>query len=177
MHRVALHPVGGGNEDLRFRRRQFVSRAEAENPRVFQKTPDDAFNFDVFGLGGRGGNEILFYIYVAAMAILFGILCHFFADVMMKILTGLSGGIFIVGGCVYVVEAFKHSRVANIVDYLQGLFSNVFNGGASTGVATAAIATKVLTITGVAAGSTIVTITASKTNYATFKRTILVIVK
>ena len=48
---------------------------------------------------------------------------------------------------------------------------------ASTGVATAAIATKVLTITGVAAGSTIVTITASKTNYATFKRTILVIVK
>ena len=47
----------------------------------------------------------------------------------------------------------------------------------TTGVATAAIATKVLTITGVAAGTSIVTITASKTNYATFKRTILVIVK
>lgn len=47
----------------------------------------------------------------------------------------------------------------------------------TTGVATAAIADKVLTITGVAAGSSIVTITATKTNYATFKRTILVIVK
>lgn len=47
----------------------------------------------------------------------------------------------------------------------------------TTGVATASVANKVLTITGVAAGTSIVTITASKTNYATFKRTILVIVK
>ena len=47
----------------------------------------------------------------------------------------------------------------------------------TTGVATAAIANKVLTITGVAAGTSIITITASKTNYATFTRTILVIVK
>ena len=47
----------------------------------------------------------------------------------------------------------------------------------TTATATAAIANKVLTITGVAAGTSIVTITASKTNYATFNRTILVIVK
>ena len=47
----------------------------------------------------------------------------------------------------------------------------------TTGVATAAVANKVLTITGVAAGTSIVKITATKTNYATFTRTILVIVK
>ena len=47
----------------------------------------------------------------------------------------------------------------------------------TTATATASIANKVLTITGVAAGTSIVTITASKTNYATFNRTILVIVK
>ena len=47
----------------------------------------------------------------------------------------------------------------------------------TTGVATASIANKVLTITGVATGTSIITITASKTNYATFTRTILVIVK
>lgn len=47
----------------------------------------------------------------------------------------------------------------------------------TTGVATASIANKVLTITGVATGTSIVTITASKTNYATFTRTVLVIVK
>lgn len=47
----------------------------------------------------------------------------------------------------------------------------------ATGVATVAVASKTLTITGVAAGTSIVTISASKTNYATFKRTILVIVK
>lgn len=47
----------------------------------------------------------------------------------------------------------------------------------TTATATAAVANKVLTITGVAAGTSIVTITATKTNYATFKRTILVIVK
>lgn len=43
--------------------------------------------------------------------------------------------------------------------------------------ATASISDKVLTITGVAAGTSIVTITASKTGYASFNRTILVIVK
>lgn len=51
----------------------------------------------------------------------------------------------------------------------------------STATATASMGTganaNVLTITGVAVGSTIVTITVSKTNYASFKRTILVIVK
>lgn len=49
------------------------------------------------------------------------------------------------------------------------------SGTAAT--ATASISDKVLTITGVASGTSIVTITASKTGYATFTRTILVIVK
>ena len=50
---------------------------------------------------------------------------------------------------------------------------------ASTGTATAAYtsSTNSLLITAVAAGSSIVTITASKSNYNSFKRTILVIVK
>jgi hypothetical protein len=48
---------------------------------------------------------------------------------------------------------------------------------ATTGTATATISGKTLTITGVAAGTSIVTLTATKTGYASFKRTILVIVK
>ena len=47
----------------------------------------------------------------------------------------------------------------------------------TTGVATAAIASGKLTITGVAAGSAIVTLTASKSGYASFERSILVIVE
>lgn len=47
----------------------------------------------------------------------------------------------------------------------------------TTATATVSVSGQVLTITGVAAGTSIVTITASKTNYATFTRTILVIVK
>jgi hypothetical protein len=47
----------------------------------------------------------------------------------------------------------------------------------TTATATATVSGKTLTITGVAAGTSIVTLTASKTNYASFKRTILVIVK
>lgn len=47
----------------------------------------------------------------------------------------------------------------------------------ATGVATAAIASGKLTITGVAAGSAIVTLTASKSGYASFNRSILVIVE
>lgn len=51
----------------------------------------------------------------------------------------------------------------------------------ATGTATATMGTsataKQLTITGVAAGSAIVTLSAAKSNYATFKRTILVVVK
>jgi len=51
----------------------------------------------------------------------------------------------------------------------------------ATGVATAAMGSSAtahqLTITAVAAGSAVVTLTASKSNYASFKRTILVIVK
>lgn len=47
----------------------------------------------------------------------------------------------------------------------------------STAVATAAIANKKLTITAVAAGNTIVKITGAKSGYASFVRTILVIVE
>lgn len=47
----------------------------------------------------------------------------------------------------------------------------------TTATATASYADNKVTITGVAAGSTIVTLTATKTGYASFKRTILVIVK
>ena len=48
---------------------------------------------------------------------------------------------------------------------------------ATTGTATASVSGKTLTITGVAAGTSIVTLTASKSGYASFKRTILVVVK
>ena len=47
----------------------------------------------------------------------------------------------------------------------------------ATGTATATVSAGTLTITGVAAGSAIVTLTASKANYASFKRSILVIVE
>ena len=47
----------------------------------------------------------------------------------------------------------------------------------TTGTATATVSEGVLTITGVASGSAIVTLTASKTNYASFERSILVIVE
>lgn len=104
-----------------------------------------ALNCDIFGFGGRNGNEFLFYIYVIGMAVLFGILCHFFADIMMKIITGLSGGVFIVGSCVYVVKAFQ-DKAGNIVDYFQGLFNHVFSNGSSTGLAIACIIVGVLGI-------------------------------
>lgn len=48
---------------------------------------------------------------------------------------------------------------------------------ATTGTATASVSGKTLTITGVSAGTSIVTLTASKSGYASFKRTILVVVK
>lgn len=47
----------------------------------------------------------------------------------------------------------------------------------TTATATASVSGKTLTITGVAAGTSIVTLTASKAGYASFNRTILVIVK
>ena len=47
----------------------------------------------------------------------------------------------------------------------------------ATGVATAAVASGKLTITGVDAGSAIITLTASKSGYASFERSILVIVE
>ena len=45
------------------------------------------------------------------------------------------------------------------------------------GTATASVSEKAVTITGVKAGSAIITITATKEGYASFKRTVLVIVK
>lgn len=45
------------------------------------------------------------------------------------------------------------------------------------GTATASVSEKAVTITGVKAGSAIITITATKVGYASFKRTVLVIVK
>lgn len=45
------------------------------------------------------------------------------------------------------------------------------------GTATASVSEKAVTITGVKAGSAIITITAAKSGYASFKRTVLVIVK
>lgn len=45
------------------------------------------------------------------------------------------------------------------------------------GTATASVSEKAVTITGVKAGSAIITITAAKAGYASFKRTVLVIVK
>lgn len=45
------------------------------------------------------------------------------------------------------------------------------------GTATVSVSEKAVTITGVKAGSAIITITATKTGYASFKRTVLVIVK
>lgn len=47
----------------------------------------------------------------------------------------------------------------------------------ATGTATATVSAGTLTITGVAAGSAIVTLTAAKSGYASFKRSILVIVE
>lgn len=47
----------------------------------------------------------------------------------------------------------------------------------TAGVATAAVASGKLTITGVAAGSAIITLTASKSGYASFERSIFVIVE
>lgn len=47
----------------------------------------------------------------------------------------------------------------------------------TTGTATATVSSGVLTITGVASGSAIVTLTASKSGYASFERSILVIVE
>ena len=45
------------------------------------------------------------------------------------------------------------------------------------GTATASVSEKAVTITGVKAGSAIITITATKSGYASFKRTVLVLVK
>lgn len=47
----------------------------------------------------------------------------------------------------------------------------------TTGVATASVSDKAVTITGVASGSAIVTITVAKTGYASFERSVLVIVE
>lgn len=67
------------------------------------------------------------------------------------------------------------SKEINLTTEPSGATITAVSG--STATATANVSTNKLTITGVAAGSTIVKITATKTNYASFVRTVLVVVK
>ena len=73
----------------------------------------------------------------------------------------------------------SHTKVYNLTT--EPADATITSNSSATGVATATMGSSAtahqLTITGVAAGSAIVTLTASKSNYASFKRTILVIVK
>lgn len=73
----------------------------------------------------------------------------------------------------------NHTKVYNLAT--EPADATITAASASSTTATAEMGTGTdankLTITGAAAGSTIVTVTASKSNYATFKRTILVIVE
>ena len=75
--------------------------------------------------------------------------------------------------------AANHTKVYNLTT--DPADATITAASAATGTATATMGSSAtahqLTVTGVAAGSTIVTITAAKSNYASFKRTILVIVK
>lgn len=72
-------------------------------------------------------------------------------------------------------ESNKHTRVIALSTNPNDATITATSG--STSYATATISSGTLTITGVAEGSTIVTLEATKSNYASFKRTILVIVK
>lgn len=72
-------------------------------------------------------------------------------------------------------ESDKHTRVIALSTNPNDATITATSG--STSYATATISSGTLTITGVAEGSTIVTLEATKSNYASFKRTILVIVK
>lgn len=76
-------------------------------------------------------------------------------------------------------SAANHTKVYNLTT--DPADATISATSAATATATATMGTGAdankLTITGAAAGSTIVTVTATKTNYATFKRTILVIVE
>lgn len=75
--------------------------------------------------------------------------------------------------------AANHTKVYDLVTDPSD--ATITATSAATATATATMGTSAdahkLTITGAAAGSTIVTLTASKSNYASFKRTILVIVE
>lgn len=72
-------------------------------------------------------------------------------------------------------ESNKHTRVIALSTNPSDATITATSG--STSYATATISSGTLTITGVAEGSTIVTLEATKSDYASFKRTILVIVK
>lgn len=76
-------------------------------------------------------------------------------------------------------SAANHTKIYNLTT--DPADATITPASGSTATATATVGTGAdahkLTITGAAAGSTIVTLTATKSNYATFKRTILVIVE
>ena len=76
-------------------------------------------------------------------------------------------------------SASNHTKVYNLTTSPSG--ATITAASDTTGVATAAMGTSATanqcTITAVAAGSAIITLTATKTNHATFKRSILVIVE
>lgn len=76
-------------------------------------------------------------------------------------------------------SASNHTKVYNLTT--NPADATIAASSATTATATATVGTGAdahkLTITGVATGSTIVTITATKSNYASFKRTILVVVE
>lgn len=76
-------------------------------------------------------------------------------------------------------SASNHTKIYNLTT--DPADATITAASGSTATATATMGTGAdshkLTITGAAAGSTIVTLTASKSNYATFKRTILVVVE
>lgn len=72
-------------------------------------------------------------------------------------------------------ESDKHTRIIALSTNPND--ATITATSESTSYATATVSSGTLTITGVAEGSTIVTLEATKSNYASFKRTILVIVK
>jgi len=69
----------------------------------------------------------------------------------------------------------NHSKVYNLTT--DPADATIAGNSAATGTATVSVSTHAVTITAVAAGATVVTLTASKSNYASFKRTILVVVE
>lgn len=71
----------------------------------------------------------------------------------------------------------NHSKTYNLATNPSGATISAQSASQATATATYTSSTNSLLITGAAAGSTIVTLQASKSGYASFKRTILVIVE